>query len=111
MHQRFVEIELFRYAMFDLMTKYDVLISPVAATAAKKHGETFGAIRDYSYSFIQSLSGCPSTVIPCGKTSEGLPIGIQVTGRLWRDNECLAVAKKIQEGVGVPSLVLNGVRV
>ena len=39
----------------------------------------------------------PSTVVPVGLDSEGLPVGIQIVGPFLEDNTCLAVAQMIED--------------
>jgi amidase len=70
---RLVEVDKFRWAMQRFMADYDVMICPVAATPARKHGETHRQILDYSYSMYYNLTGWPGVVVPCGISPEGLP--------------------------------------
>ncbi|MGB6976450.1 MAG: amidase [Gammaproteobacteria bacterium] len=101
LRQRFVEIEQFRYKMMRFMMNYDVILSPVAATPARLHGETYSNIPDFTYVMIHNLTGWPATVVPCGKSKKGLPIGIQIAAAPWNDHVCLAMAKKLQEIFGI----------
>lgn len=39
-----------------------------------------------------SLFGIPAVSVPCGASADGLPIGVQVVGRPFREDEVLAVA-------------------
>ena len=32
-----------------------------------------------------TLTGCPATVAPVGRTPQGLPVGIQIMGPYWED--------------------------
>jgi len=48
---------------------------------------------------VFNVTGNPVVVIPAGRTP-GLPIGIQVVGRLWGDMETLAVAEAISGVLG-----------
>lgn len=50
-----------------------------------------------SYTTPFNLTGSPVAVLPIGHTSQGLPIGVQVVGRRWRDMALLAVAARISE--------------
>jgi hypothetical protein len=47
-----------------------------------------------------SLTGHPSVVLPLARSSEGLPLGVQVVGRRWGEMELLAVAERIAEVSG-----------
>jgi amidase len=47
------------------------------------------------HSVIFNLTGHPVVTIPCGTSSAGLPIGVQVVGRRWDEDALLAVAKRM----------------
>jgi amidase len=100
LRQRLIEVEQFRYEMMNFMSHYDVLISPVSATPAKQHGTTYNNIQDFTYVTIHNLTGWPATVIPCGLSQDGLPIGIQIAAKPWDDHICLALAKELQHILG-----------
>ena len=50
-----------------------------------------------SYNFLANLTGQPSIVLPCGFSKEGLPIGLQLTGKRWDDARLLGVAKVLEK--------------
>jgi amidase len=50
-----------------------------------------------SYNFLANLTGQPSIVLPCGFSQEGLPIGLQLTGKRWDDANLLGVAKALEK--------------
>jgi amidase len=50
-----------------------------------------------SYNFLANLTGQPSIVLPCGFSKEGLPIGLQLTGKRWGEAKLLAVAKVLEK--------------
>lgn len=50
-----------------------------------------------AYTAIFNLTGNPVVVLPVAQSQEGLPIGIQVVGRRWRDMELLSIAEKLAE--------------
>jgi aspartyl-tRNA(Asn)/glutamyl-tRNA(Gln) amidotransferase subunit A len=39
-----------------------------------------------------NLTGHPAISIPCGFTRAGLPIGLQIIGRMWNERNLLAIA-------------------
>jgi Asp-tRNA(Asn)/Glu-tRNA(Gln) amidotransferase A subunit family amidase len=47
-----------------------------------------------------SVLGLPAAVVPCGSSREGLPVGVQVVGRPFRDHEVLAVAAALEASFG-----------
>ena len=42
----------------------------------------------------------PVAVVRCGRSPEGLPIGVQVVGRPWTEDVVLAVAKHLEREFG-----------
>ena len=44
------------------------------------------------YLNLFDLSGHPAVSIPCGFTSKGLPVGLQIVGPWYRDGALLALA-------------------
>lgn len=90
---------------------WDVWLTPVAATPAFSHRPAWSAIdidgRPYphavangAYTMPFNLSGHPAVVIPIGQTTAGLPIGLQLVGKRWREMELLAIAQDLDRVVG-----------
>ena len=50
-----------------------------------------------AYNFLGNLTGQPSIVLPCGFSKEGLPIGLQLTGKRWGEAKLLGVAKVLEK--------------
>jgi amidase len=87
-----------REASLKFMERFDILICPPCSGAAPKHGQS--ALLDYSYSSFFNLLGWPAAVVRAGKTPDGLPVGVQIVGRPWRESQVLAVARRIEEKLG-----------
>jgi amidase len=47
-----------------------------------------------------NLTGWPAAVVPAGATPRGLPIGVQIVARPWREDVALAVAEVLQQALG-----------
>ncbi len=47
-----------------------------------------------------NLTGNPSIVLPCGRTQNGLPIGVQIVGPHWREDRIVQVARAYEEARG-----------
>ena len=45
-------------------------------------------------------TGAPSTVVRCGTSQYGLPIGVQLVANLWKDHISLAAAKALEMAFG-----------
>jgi len=74
----------------------DVILCPVAPTAAFKIGEKVDDPLTMYLSDIFTLSanlaGIPGLSVPCGFSSEGLPIGLQIMGTHFNEEMILKVA-------------------
>jgi len=90
----------FRAVMLSFMGKYDVILCPACAHPARPHGETVGKTAVYSYTKTYNLTGWPAAVVRAGTSPEGLPIGVQVVARPWREDVALAVAQHIEKALG-----------
>jgi Asp-tRNA(Asn)/Glu-tRNA(Gln) amidotransferase A subunit family amidase len=89
------------------MEDVTILLSPVSAGPAFRHGEgnwRSGEKENYRdtmrYSQWLNLAGFPGVALPVGMSSEGLPIGVQVIGRPYEEEMILAVAEAIERGRG-----------
>ena len=95
-----VRWDMFRSTMLSFMDNYDLIICPVCAYPAMYHGTTFEMFPAFSYTMTYNLTGWPATVVRAGTSPEGLPIGVQVVGRPWREDVALAVALHIEKVLG-----------
>lgn len=87
----------FRRALIGFMARYDVILTPVAERPATPHGTDPGWI---PYTLPYSLTGWPCAVVRAGTAPDGMPIGVQVVARSWRDDVALAVAAAIERTLG-----------
>ena len=46
----------------------------------------------FSITFALTMTGCPVVSLPCGFSTEGLPIGIQIVGKPRKEDELLSFA-------------------
>ena len=90
------------------MEKFPVLLCPVCAIPAFRHGERSWNIGEHTVEYLDAMSytqwfnllGNPAAVVPVGKSPDGLPIGVQIVGRPWEEAIVLAIAAKIERAVG-----------
>lgn len=89
----------------------DILLTPtVAAPAAKRHGHPIfvnvkypdGYVEDVFWAYCRltmpiSMAGVPTLAIPGGFSQEGMPIGLQLTGRAFDEQTVFRVAYAYQE--------------
>jgi len=95
----------------EFFKSFDVLISPVAATAAVPHdqsgnmGERSIAVNGAPLNVADQLFwagyscnfGLPSTAAPLGHTASGLPFGMQIIGAPYADYTTIAVAGLLEK--------------
>jgi amidase len=87
----------FRRTLLAWMADYDLVLTPAAEQPAAPHGEPGGGI---PYTLPYSLTGWPAVVVRAGTSPEGLPIGVQVVARPWRDDIALAAAAWVEAHFG-----------
>ncbi len=84
-----------------LFEDYDVLLGPTTPTPAFGLGEnTADPIKMYLADIMTvpaSLAGLPAISVPVGKSSNGLPIGVQLVGQRRSDADLLALAKSMEK--------------
>lgn len=95
-------IGMYRSSMLSFLENYDVILCPVNALPAVKHGTSFNddTIPAFSYTIAYNLTGWPGAVVRCGTSTEGLPVGVQAVARPWREDVALAVAGHLETALG-----------
>ena len=96
------QVDAYRSAMLGFMENYDVIVCPVSSFAALPHGESMADRHraGMNYTATYNITGWPSTVVRAGTSPEGLPIGVQVVARPWREDVSLAVAQYLEGALG-----------
>ena len=82
------------------MGPFDLLVSPVLPQPAVRHGESRTPIYGDTYSEIHNLTGWPAAVVRAGTSPEGLPIGVQLVAKPWREDVVLAAARVVEAATG-----------
>ncbi len=80
---------------------YDLLVSPSFHVTAPEAGGLPGELKGpppLTCPFNQT--GQPAASIPCGITSEGLPVGLQIVGPLYRDDIVLRASRAYESARG-----------
>lgn len=98
--RRLREVDLFRSQMLQFIAPYDVLICPVNANVALKHGTVKDHVDGFSYTATYNLTGWPGVVVRAGTSPEGLPICVQIVAKPWREDVALAVAQFVETTFG-----------
>ena len=84
---------LIKKAFDDAFAKYDVILGPASPYTAPKLGESLSdPIQMYLgdiYTISVNLAGLPGMTVPCGMDSKGLPIGLQLIGDCFKENNII----------------------
>ena len=100
-HERLIaRLDQFRTSLLQFFGGYDLILTPVAAEPAPLYRAKIPLDDQYSYTVPYSLGGNPAVVVRAGTSPEGLPIGVQVVARNWRDYTALAAAAWIEKQLG-----------
>ncbi len=98
-------LEKFRRAAKYFFTRYDLLMTPTVAVPAfpvgkrpeeidgQKVNRIWGA---FPFTTPWNLTGQPAASVPCGFSSDGLPVGLQIIGR-WEDEATVLKASALFE--------------
>ncbi len=109
------EAERVRWQLYHRMTTFfqthDLLICPSASIPAfpveqryvteidGKPCETY--IDWFAITFALTMTSCPVVSIPCGFTTDGLPVGLQIVGKPRGEKAMLCAAKWIEDLFGI----------
>lgn len=88
----------------EAFSRCDLLLSPVAPTPAWKIGEKnddpLSAYLSDILTICTNLAGLPGLSLPCGLSSGGLPIGVQLQGNHFAEEKILQAAYALEQGLG-----------
>ncbi len=102
------ESDIIRGKLLVQMQEFPLLLCPVCAVPAFRHGERSwiidGQLVEYldamRYSQWFNLLAAPAAVLPVSRSPEGLPIGVQIVGRPYEDEIVLKLASVIDHEFG-----------
>lgn len=87
---------MIKNAFDDAFAKYDIILGPVAPTTAPKLGESLSdPLKMYLsdiYTISVNLAGLPAIALPCGKDTNGLPIGLQLIADRFQEKKLIQAA-------------------
>lgn len=82
-----------------LLTRYDFIVSPAVAVLPFEAGQEVPAGGEHAcwidwagFSYPINLSQQPAASVPCGRSREGLPVGLQIIGARGADEAVLSMA-------------------
>src|ERR1700690_1326007 len=106
--ETWIESDVVRMQVFAQMREYPVLLCPVASIPAFRHGERSWQVEGktvkyfdaWSYTEWFNLLGTPAAAVPVAKSSEGLPIGVQIVAGPWQEELVISVAAALEDKLG-----------
>jgi aspartyl-tRNA(Asn)/glutamyl-tRNA(Gln) amidotransferase subunit A len=78
----------------------DVIVTPTVAITAPRIDADIAVELLNRCTRPFNLTGLPAISIPCGFTSEGLPVGLQIAGRAFDESTVLRVAHAYEQDAG-----------
>ncbi|MBX3736060.1 MAG: Asp-tRNA(Asn)/Glu-tRNA(Gln) amidotransferase subunit GatA [Candidatus Didemnitutus sp.] len=91
---------LIRQDFLKAFAEVDTLLTPTSPVPAFKIGEKADPLAMYLldiYTIGVNLAGLPAASVPCGFTSGGLPIGLQLIGQPFKEADLLALAHTYEQ--------------
>ncbi len=93
-----------RHKIEQLFQSIDALVLPATPFPATRIDESDpvalsrGNLTRFTRMF--NLTGHPALVLPCGRTVDGLPIGLQIVGAHWQEDQIIQVARAYEAARG-----------
>ena len=105
---------LIKQAFDKAFETYDVILGPAAPTTAPELGESLqDPLKMYLgdiYTISVNLAGLPGMSVPCGKDSNGLPIGLQLIGNCFQEKTIIRAAYSYEQSrtYEAPEMIKKG---
>jgi len=101
------ELDLLRAKTLEELSRYPVLLCPVASIPAWRHGERAWTIDGQTVAYLDAVRyaqwfnvlACPAAVVPVSHSPEG-PIGVQIAARPFEDEFVLSIAAIVDAAFG-----------
>ena len=111
--QDVIKVQFHREELWDrlrpVFEQYDLLLCPTSAVTAFEleppgplgpmviDGQEVGPLAWMSYTFPFNFTGQPAASVPCGMSSGGLPVGLQLVGRMYDEVSILRAAAALEQ--------------
>ena len=97
-----------RSRFLDAMRDGAVLLLPVFATTARRHGFSWGPYGSLGLTVIVNALGFPAVAVPLGLSDDNLPLSVQIVARPGEDEVALDVAAVLEREFGGWRLAMPG---
>ncbi len=87
------DMEVARRSIDGFFKTVDLLIMPTMKGTAPLIGSNGGGLNTSQFDWY----GLPAISVPCGFSSDGLPVGLQIVGRHWDETTVLALAHAYEQ--------------
>lgn len=96
------QMQRIRMQFADFFERYDLLLTPTMAMKPYlikdiMSGDVHPLYDLQSFTFIANIYGGPSATVPCGFTPDGLPVGLQINGRIGDDATVLRASAAFEQ--------------
>lgn len=91
--------DAFRSKMASWFAKYDIIICPASAGPSRRLDDTSSS-GGGGYTRVYNVTGWPAAVVRASEGPNGMPIGLQIVGRPFKEDHVLAVALEIEKAFG-----------
>ena len=101
--------DLLREELLRWMEATPLLVAPVGLVPAFRHeesrrveveGHSFSTFRAFGLAQFCNVFDLPAACVPAGRTTEGLPVGVQLIGRPLEEASVLAAAAHVERALG-----------
>lgn len=105
------DIRKFRFRVGEAIDAFDILLTPTMPVVAPPHGGIYcttnptvsavefmdAAAAIYGYMGVFNITGHPSVSLPLAHSANGLPIGVQIVGRLGDEATLVRISRDLEE--------------
>jgi len=99
------ELELLRRGAAEIFKDVDVIVTPTSPVPSPLVAELQAdpsRLREHELVMLRNtrpfnVLGLPAISVPCGETSAGLPVGLQIAGPVGKDAQVLAFARAFED--------------
>ena len=103
-----MERDAVRALFLSFFDSYDLLLLPVSCLPAFPAGQDEFVVDETPIPYWQVLASCravsvfgvPAAVVPCGVTTDGLPVGVQIVGPPYAEALVLTAAAALEQRLG-----------